>query len=120
MIDTIKLFIPIDDLELIKKLNGTLTRFRKEDLKKNIVEFEFYSSNVELGSYSRTVGIKSTNTPQGYFIEFSVPKYVKGNNVEMLHPEQLKPAIEKLYVELCEHMEYKLPHFSTWLLYHSD
>lgn len=120
MIDSIKLLIPIENTELLLKLRGTLTRFRKEDLKRNSIEFEFYASNIELGSYERTVAIKSTNNPQGFFVEFSVPKYVKGNNVEMLHPEQLRPAMERLYTELCVHMEHELPHFTTWPVYRLD
>lgn len=120
MIDTIKLFIPITEQETIDKIRLSLSRTRKENLKENTTEYEYYTSNVEFGSYSRTVGIKSTNLPQGFFVEFSVPKYVKGNNVEMLHPDQLKSAIERLYKELCEYVEFELPHFSKWPVYKLD
>ena len=69
MIDTIKFLIPMDDLALIEKLKGSFKRFRKEDLKTGKMEFEFFSNNIELGSYNRTVAIKSTNTPLGFFVE---------------------------------------------------
>jgi II/X family phage/plasmid replication protein len=95
-------------------------RFRKDDLKTGKLEFEFYSSNIELGSYHRTVAIKSTNVPQGFFIEFSVPKYFKGNNVEMIFPHQLPEILAQLYDELCEYMNYKLSDISTWPIYRLD
>ncbi len=95
-------------------------RFRKDDLKTGKVEFEFFSSNIELGSYHRTVAIKSTNVPQGFFIEFSVPKYAKGNNVEMIYPHELPNIIARLYDELCTHMNYKLLHYSLWPIYRLD
>ena len=114
MIDTIKLLIPIDNTNLLIKLKGTLSRFRKENLKTNEINFEFYSSQVELGSYDRNVNVMSSNIPQGFFVEFSVPKYLKDNNVEMIEPIELNVAIPKLYKELCGYMNYKLPHYSTW------
>jgi len=110
----------MDDSNLIELLKGNLMRFRKEDLKTGKMEFEFFSSNIELGSYHRTVAIKSTNVPQGFFIEFSAPKYFKGNNVEMIFPHQLPEILSRLYVELCNHMNYKLPDVSTWPIYRLD
>lgn len=108
------------DINLVEQLKGNLMRFRKDDLKTGKVEFEFYSSNIELGSYHRTVAIKSTNVPQGFFIEFSAPKYAKGNNVEMIHPHELPEIIARLYDELCTHMNYKLLHYSLWPIYRLD
>ena len=77
MIDTIKFLIPLKDRVLIEQLKNILKRFRKEDLKTGEMEFEFFSSNVELGSYHRTIAIKSTENPLGFFVEFSAPKYAK-------------------------------------------
>lgn len=110
----------MDDSNLIELLKGNLMRFRKDDLKTGKVEFEFYSSNIELGSYHRTVAIKSTNLPQGFFVEFSVPKYFKGNNVEMIYPHQLPEILAQLYVELCNYLNYKLADISTWPIYRLD
>jgi len=120
MIDTVKFLIPIENTNLLLRLKGTLSRFRKENLKTNEVNFEFYSSQVKLGSYDRNVNIMSSNTPQGFFVEFSVPKYLKDNNVEMIEPKELTTAIPKLYKELCDHMNYELPHYSTWPVYKLD
>lgn len=108
------------DINLIEQLKGNLMRFRKDDLKTGKIQFEFFSSNIELGSYHRTVAIKSTNVPQGFFIEFSVPKYAKGNNVEMIYPHELPDIIARLYDELCTHMNYKLLHYSLWPIYRLD
>ena len=110
----------MEDNSLVELLKGNLMRFRKDDLKTGKVEFEFFSSNIELGSYHRTVAIKSTNVPQGFFIEFSAPKYAKGNNVEMIHPHDLPEIIARLYDELCTYMNYKLADISTWPIYRLD
>lgn len=120
MIDTLKLLIPIQEIELVEKLEGNLTRFRKEDLKKGETIFEFHSSNVELGSYRRNVMIKSTRNPLGIFIELSFAKYAKGNNVEMIHAHELPAVAEKLYTELCQHLDYALPPINTWPVYRLD
>lgn len=119
MIDTIKLLIPLDSA-LVEKLKNNLTRFRKEDLKSGKIEFEFFTANIELGSYHRIIMIKSTDNPQGLFVEFSMPKYEKGNNVEMIHPNNLIIIMEKLYIEICRYMNYELPHFSMWPVYRLD
>jgi len=120
MIDTLKLLIPIKDELLLKKLEGNLTRFRKEDLRKGETIFEFHSSNVELGSYRRNVMIKSSQNPAGLFIECSFAKYDKGNNVEMIYPHDLLSIGDRLYRELCEHLSYALPSISTWPVYRLD
>lgn len=120
MIDTIKLLVPIYDPTLLARLEGTLVRFRKEDLKTKEIKFEFYSSNIKLGSYHRNVTIKSTKVPSGLFVEFSLAKYERGNNVEMIYPHQVAGIVEKLYSELCVQVQYELPHSSTWLLYRLD
>ncbi len=120
MIDTIKLLVPIPDPTLLAQLESTLTRFRKEDLSTGEIKFEFYASNVELGSYHRNVTIKSSKVPTGLFIECSLPKYERGNNVEMIYPRDILGIVEKLYSELCVQVKYALPHFSLWPVYRLD
>jgi hypothetical protein len=120
MIDTVKLLIPIKDLEVLQKLEGNLTRFRKEDLKKGETIYEFHSSNIKLGSYNRSVSIKSTKSPLGLFIELSFAKYEKGNNVEMIYPHDLLGIAERLHTELCIHLNDILPPISTWPIYRLD
>lgn len=120
MVDTLKFLIPIDDFHVREKILSSFDRFRKESLKTGKVEFEFHSNNLKLGSYQRTVSIKSTNEPMGLFVEFSIPKYEKGNNIEMTHPQHLPFIMENLYQELCVVLNYKLPHFSNWQLYRVD
>ena len=120
MIDTLKLLIPIEDVSLLERLQGNLTRFRKEDLKKGLTIFEFHSSNLELGSYQRNVMLRSSQNPAGLFVECSFAKYAKGNNVEMIYPHDLLAIGEQLYTELCTHLEYELPQISTWVIYRLD
>lgn len=120
MIDTVKLLIPIQDLDLLSTLEGNLTRFRKEDLGAGKVLFEFHSSNLELGSYQRNVMLKSTKSPMGLFVECSFAKYSKGNNVEMIYPHDILAIGEQLHTELSLHLQYFLPPVSTWPIYRLD
>jgi II/X family phage/plasmid replication protein len=121
MIDTIKFYIPIVDLEILAKLKGNLMRFKKDDMKTGKVEFEFFTSQIELGSYSRVISLRANEKPRGLFLEFSLPKYEKGNNVEMIHPDDLEKIMAKMYFDLCQHLNYfELPHFSFWIIYRLD
>jgi II/X family phage/plasmid replication protein len=120
MIDTLKLLIPVNDSALLQQMEGTLMRFQKKDLKTGEVEFEFFSTNLKLGSYQRNVAIKSTSNPKGLFVECSFAKYAKGNNVEMIYPHDLMSIAEKLYTELCKHVGHTLPPISTWEVYRLD
>lgn len=120
MIDTIKFLVPVDDLGLLEKLEGALERIRKEDLKTGVLKFEFHASNIPLGSHKRTVNIKSSKVPLGLFVEFSLPKYQKGNNVEMIHASAVPQIVGKLYLELCAHLGVQLPPVSTWPIYRLD
>lgn len=120
MIDTLKLLIPIKDLELVEQLEGSLTRFRKEDLKKGQIEFEFHSSSVPLGTHHRKVMLKSSKNPLGIFVECSFAKYALGNNVEMIYPHDLPTIANQLHTELCEHLGLILPPIDTWPVYRID
>jgi II/X family phage/plasmid replication protein len=120
MIDTIKFYIPVPDLVILEKLKGSLKRFKKDDMKTGEIEFVFYTSQIELGSYSRTINVRANDNPQGLFIEFSIPKYDKGNNVEMIYPHDLETIMAKMYTELSNYLNYELPHFSEWVIYRLD
>ncbi|MES2622933.1 MAG: phage/plasmid replication protein [Patescibacteria group bacterium] len=120
MIDTIKFFISIEDESILTKIKNNFKRFRKDDLKTGHIEFEFFTGDFEMGTYHRKVGVKSTNNPLGLFIEFSLPKYSKGNNVEMIHAYDLPKIMDQFYDELCIHINYPLAHYSTWVIYKLD
>lgn len=120
MIDTIKFFIPIEDIKTRHIILKNFDRFRKENLKTGKIEIEFHSSHLEVGSYKRSVMIKSSDSPMGLFVEFSLPKYEKGNNVEMTIPEHVTFILHNLYQELCLCFEYQLPNFNNWQIYRLD
>ena len=121
MIDTIKFYIPIKDLSILEKLKSNLMRFKKDNMKTGAIEFVFYTSLIELGSYNRTINVRANDNPQGLFIEFSIPKYEKGNNVEMIYPHNLVNIMEKMQAELFKHLNYfELPPFSEWIIYRLD
>ena len=120
MIDTIKFLIPIDSQKDLVTLTSQFTQFKKENLATGKIEFEFFTSTHELGSFSRPIAIRVSDNPQGFFIEFSVPKYAKGNNVEMIHAYSLYSIIEEVYLELKQKINYPFIHFSEWEIYKLD
>lgn len=120
MIDTIKFLIPIDDVRELLSLRERFVQFKKENLATGRIEFEFYTSNVELGSFSRSIAIRMSDNPLGFFLEFSIPKYAKGNNVEMIHAYSVYGLIEELYNEICHKVNYQFIHFSKWQIYKLD
>lgn len=120
MIDTIKFFISIEDESILTKIKSNFKRLRKDDLKTGEIEFEIYNGDLEMGTYHRKIAIKPTNNPLGLFIEFSVPKYWKGNNVEMIHAYELPKIMDQFYTEVCDRIDYTLAHYSTWVIYRLD
>ena len=120
MIDTLKLLVPIKDQALLDKIAGTFERIRKEDLKTSEIKFEFHSANIKLGSYNRSVNLKITTVPMGLFVECSLAKYAKGNNVEMIYPHDVPTIADRLYTELCAHVQETLPPIATWPIYRLD
>lgn len=120
MIDTIKFLIPVQSQIDLIKLRNKFIQFKKENLSNGSIEFEFYTSNVELGSFQRNIAIRMSDNPLGFFIEFSIPKFVKGNNVEMIHPYSLYSIIEEFYNELSFKVDYQFVHFSQWEIYKLD
>lgn len=120
MIDTIKFFIPISNYHDLIYLRTSFTQFKKEDLSNGKIQFEFYTQNVELGSFSRSIAIRMCDNPQGFFLEYSLPKYAKGNNVEMIYAHSVYYLVEELFIELNKKIKYKFPHFSKWEIYKLD
>lgn len=120
MIDTLKFLIPIDDQSVLNKIKTKFKRFRKDDLETGKMEFEFFNGDLELGTYHRKIAVKVSNNPSGLTIEFSIPKYWKGNNVEMIHANELPKIMDQFYGEVCDRIDYTLAHYSTWIIYRLD
>lgn len=120
MIDTIKFLVPINAV-LLQDLKQNFTQIKKEDLKTKVIDYELYTSNLKLGKHKKNVSIKiSDNRPIGLFIELSITKYRRGNNVEMIHPENLGRYLFDVHEEVSSCLNYKLPHFSKWEIYRLD
>lgn len=121
MIDTLKLLIPIGDRVFLEQIKGKLTRTRRENLSTKELKFEYFTSEVLIGSFSRKVSIFLTESnPQGFFVEFSLPKQKYNNNVEMIHTADIPAILENFRNELCEHLKETLPPLSLWLVYRLD
>lgn len=118
MIDTVKLLIPINDRKLLEHLKGELTHTYRKNLKTNELKFEFWTGEIECGSHSRKINYKLDDL--GIFFEFSVPKYVHGNNVEMIHPHKLPEILEVFRQELSKAVAEELPPLCEWIVYRLD
>lgn len=121
MIDTIKFFVPIDDLQFLERLKTVFIETKKENLNTEEVKYAFYSSEIYAGSYEKKIIIRlEEKYGTGFTVEFSIPKYHKGNNIEMIWPSELPAILEKFYQELCFHLGVVLPDFTTWPIHRLD
>ena len=79
-----------------------------------------WSNILKINSQKLPLTVFLDKDSSGFFIEFSAPKYAKGNNVEMIYPHELSTIMARLYDELCAYMDYKLPEYSSWPVYRLD
>ncbi len=122
MIDTIKFFVSIDDVQVLNRIKNTSKQLESKNLKTGEVEFVFHKSEIKVGSYDKSINIRIVDNlyRQGLYIELSIPKYAKGNNIEMLLPSELPTILEKLQQETNTQLDTTLPHFSTWQIFRID
>ena len=121
MIDTIKFFVPIDDIKFLQNLKSVFIEKKLENKKTQKVEYAYYSTEIFAGSYEKKIIIRlEEKYGTGFTIEFSIPKYHKGNNIEMIWPSDLPTILEKFYQELCFHLGVVLPDFTTWPIHRLD
>jgi II/X family phage/plasmid replication protein len=118
MIDTVRFLIPIEDKQAIEKIKGMLTRTRRENLKTKELKYEYFLGEIKVGSYSRSINFKVDDN--GIYVEFSLPKYKYGNNVEMLRPIKVVEVLESFHNELCKSIEKTLPPVSEWIVCRLD
>ena len=122
MIDTIKFFVSIPDVQALNRIRSISEQIKREDLKTGKIRFVFHTAEIKVGSYNKSINVKITDNlyNQGLYIELSIPKYAKGNNIEMLLPRELPTIIEKLAQETTTQLATQLPHFSTWEIFRLD
>lgn len=120
MIDTIKFLIPVESTLDLISLRDQFIEIKKENLKSNEIEFQFYIHEMNVGSFSRFINVKMSEFPLGFFVEFSIPKYEYGNNVEMVRPHSVYYIIQKFYDELKKLIDYNFVHFTKWEIYRLD
>ncbi|MBU4536722.1 hypothetical protein KJ603_01630 [Patescibacteria group bacterium] len=122
MIDTIKFLIPINDQTFLEKIKSKFTRTRREDLPTEKIEYEYFTSEIEVGSYKRIIKIYlKEGKPQGFFIEFSLPKQKYNNNVEMIYIDDVLKILTEFRTELCEYFKIaNFPLLSSWIIYRLD
>ncbi len=122
MIDTIKFFVSIDDVQILNEIKSVSEQTKREDLKTGKLRYVFHTAEIKVGSYDKSINIRITDNlyNQGLYIELSIPKYAKGNNIEMLLPSELPAIIEKLAQDITTQLATQLPHFSTWQIFRLD
>lgn len=122
MIDTIKFLVPIDDEQVLNRIKSTSKQFESKDLKTGEVKFVFHTSEIKVGSYNKSINVRMVDNlyHKGVYIEFSIPKYAKGNNVEMIFPSELPAILEKFQQQANTQLDTTLPHFSTWQIFRID
>ena len=115
MIDTIKFNVPINNHDILEKLKTVFVELKREDKKTKDIKFAYYSLDLFLGKYKKKIIVKiEEKYSHGLSVEFSIPKYHKGNSIEMIWPRELDEIIRTFYEELCFHLGIALPHFTTW------
>lgn len=121
MIDTIKFLIPIDDNEALESIKKQLTRTRRENIHTNELKFEYFTEEVEVGSYERTARIYlKQDNPKGLFVEFSLPKQYYDNNVEMIHAYDIEYILDNFKNDICQFFQEYIPHIEKWVIYRLD
>lgn len=121
MIDTVKFLIPIKNNEFLNEIKKKLIRTSRINQETNELKFEYYTAEVEVGSYDRNVTLfLSDCTPLGLFVEFSLPKQYLNNNIEMINAIDVPHIIRKFRGELCAYLKENMPPISEWIIYRLD
>lgn len=98
MIDTVRFKIPLND-----NIYNKIRRFSHETTKRNNLDgsvyFRVINDNIHLGSYDRKVNL-FVYEESNLYLEFSLPKYLLGNNVYLLYVDYAQIVCEKLHKEL--------------------
>lgn len=121
MIDTVKLLIPITNPEFLEQIKTKLIRTRRENLVTNELKFEFYTGEIEVGSYDRNVTLYlKENIPIGLFVEFSLPKQYLNNNTEMINAYDIPYILNNFRNQLSAYLKEPMPPLSEWIVYRLD
>lgn len=119
MIDTVKFLIPADKATIVR-IQTKCERTRREHLTTKEVTYEYYREAIKVGSHNHSIIINPKETFGGIFVEFSVPKYVFGNNVEMIKPREVREHLEKFKSEMESHFDIKLSSLESWEIFRLD
>jgi len=95
MIDTVRFRIKIRE-SVYKAIQKKSVDFTKYDNTSGIEIFRISKNEVPLGSFDRKVSIFLPDEDQ-CFLEFSVPKFINGQNVYLINFDDFKWAIDKVY-----------------------
>ena len=113
MIDTIKFKVQCSEATIEKIKKKSIYTLRT-DLKSGEIKLEYYNTSIRVGSYSRCINIFFDEVRGDLiFFEFSLPKFVNGENVSLLDFQDISNAILVLHIALLDHFE-EFPDPYTW------
>jgi II/X family phage/plasmid replication protein len=117
MIDTIRFKIPVSK-ELLIEIKKKSVSFVKRD---NVLDEEwlrFLTVDVPLGSYDRKVTLFSYDDAFVY-LECSLPKQYRGENVTLLYPSEIELALTQLHARLTSFIPC-FPLYKEWVIIRLD
>lgn len=117
MIDTTGWYVDITPRQaaMIRKRSKEFSEY-DHDTKET--KFRLVKDNLNIGSYHSSIIIKCFEDSLVY-LEFSLPKQHRGNNVELLYPAQLELALGGVHASLVDRFG-SFPPYMTWHLQRLD
>jgi II/X family phage/plasmid replication protein len=119
MIDTVKFSIIVNN-EILENIKSQSYEIKKTNNLDNSPQFNFFNCPVDLPSYHRGINIfHDIYKENKIFIELSLPKFLMGNNIYMITPEQATSACESLRKILIDKFG-AFPQVKNWLVTRLD
>lgn len=119
MIDTIRFRIPLDP-QLYDLFKAKSIQWSKKNNLTGQTIFATYKTNVNLGSYDRSINLFLTDSePDNARLEFSVPKYYYGHNVKLIYFDKFHGLLDQLHANI-QHLFGYCPPVSKWEILRLD
>jgi len=118
MIDTIKVKIPIT-VEMFASVAPKCNRFGRKTRGEDGGEQLTYSKKLPFGSHGYEVNF-SLYGQDVAFVEFSVPKYMKGHNITLIHAHDLPIVLDDLRNQLNDYFNVTFVEWEVWTIQRLD
>ena len=119
MIDTVKFKTTVDEVVFKAIRQRSVETVRKDHIN-DTLELKYMTAEIELGTYSPDLHIFAYDQDNRFVsIEFSLPKLCYGENVHLVYPTQVIPALEYLTSKLVGIFP-TFPSYEKWELVRLD